>query len=223
RFNIYKGEKPDEAIILKFLQNLKTKMAAYSSQPKISLCVERDMIYKLNEETWKEIDRLVAQYKLLLYDYNRKTKRPASPAPLPEIKDDVRRFLQIVYSPEKVILGVIGYGFLWIQKDGGDFSYQGSVWYNKGTTFTKASQIPIIVYLERMKNGFLPSATGKIVNWDEYSKTPYLAFYSNNKRYEVWYEDKESLSLKIKEVVQPFNLKGIALWQLGMEEDDWLK
>lgn len=64
------------------------------------------MIYKWKKETWGEIDRLITQYKLIFYDYNKGRKIAFSPAPLPEIRNNVRRFLQIVYSPEKVILVV---------------------------------------------------------------------------------------------------------------------
>lgn len=86
--------------------------------------------------------------------------------------------------------------------------------------FTKTFKMPIITYLKRMKNGFLTPTTGKIINWDKYSKTPHLAFYSNNTRYEIWYENKENLDFKTKEIVKQFNLKGIAFWQLGMEENE---
>ncbi len=209
-----KKEAVNELVMLKFLPKIKT------ASGNISLCVERDMIYRWRPDTWSQVDKLVSQYKLLLYDYNKKANVACAGAPVPQIREDVKRFLKLVPYPEKVILGVPTHGFFWLGQEDGSYRYQGPVWYSKGLSFPKISSIPVTSYIEKMKGNerqIIPVA-GEIINWDKYSLTPYIAFYKGDKRCEIWYENADSLRQKIEEITRPFKLKGVALWRFGMED-----
>ncbi len=57
--------------------------------------------------------------------------------------------------------------------------------------------------------------------WDDRYAAPYLIYYDEKgTRHEVWYEDKSSLSAKL-DLVNSYNVAGIAIWRLGFEDDDF--
>ncbi|MBC7325026.1 MAG: glycosyl hydrolase family 18, partial [Moorella sp. (in: Bacteria)] len=54
--------------------------------------------------------------------------------------------------------------------------------------------------------------------WSNTFSVPYLFYYKDGVRHEVWYENAASLRLKL-EMVHRYGLKGIGVWRLGYEEN----
>lgn len=59
------------------------------------------------------------------------------------------------------------------------------------------------------------------VQWDELSKSPYFKYTdSAGINHEVWFESADSLGLKL-ELVQKYDIGGIAIWKLGNEDPEY--
>jgi len=54
---------------------------------------------------------------------------------------------------------------------------------------------------------------GSGINWDSTHKAPYAIY----KGQEMWFENAASISHKL-DLVNKYNIKGIALWRLGQED-----
>lgn len=52
--------------------------------------------------------------------------------------------------------------------------------------------------------------------WDNTSQSPWYRYTENNKYYQVWYDDRESLSLKY-DLADDRALKGVGMWALGYD------
>jgi spore germination protein YaaH len=60
----------------------------------------------------------------------------------------------------------------------------------------------------------------KSVQWDNVSQAPYFSYTDQNGHWHsVYFENSSSLAGKL-DAVNNYNLKGIALWRLGMEDPD---
>ena len=54
--------------------------------------------------------------------------------------------------------------------------------------------------------------------WDDSSQAPYFQYRdTGNRGHEVWFENAFSLGNKL-DLVDEYDLKGIAIWRLGMED-----
>ncbi len=54
------------------------------------------------------------------------------------------------------------------------------------------------------------------VQWDNTNSVPYLQYWQNGQKHEVWFENQYSLAMKL-DLVEQHNLRGIAFWRLGYE------
>lgn len=96
--------------------------------------------------------------------------------------------------PEKIVLGVAGYGFDW----------------NYGNGSSR-----YISYQMAMKTA---EKYKKSIQWDSQNQVPYYSYTDNNKHWHsVYFENASSLASKL-DLVNTYNLRGIALWRLGMED-----
>lgn len=99
--------------------------------------------------------------------------------------------------PEKILLGIPGYGFDWAtgQKP------------PKYISFAQAVE--------------LAASQGVNISWDNEGKVPYFKYRDIYRQdHQVWFENASSLTHKL-DVVEEFNLKGIAIWRLGMEDPEY--
>ncbi len=98
--------------------------------------------------------------------------------------------------PEKILLGIAGYGFDW----------------NYGMGNSRYLSYQMAMETAKKYN--------KIVQWDSGSQAPYYS-YTDGKGYwhSVYFENSSSLAFKL-DAVNKYNLKGVALWRLGMEDPD---
>jgi spore germination protein YaaH len=58
---------------------------------------------------------------------------------------------------------------------------------------------------------------GAKIQWDNVARVPYFKYTQNGQYHEVWFESKSSLEHKL-DIVKEYNIGGIALWRLGLED-----
>lgn len=136
------------------------------------------------------VDRMV----IMTYDNHWATGPAGSVAPLKWVEQNIIHAMREMPA-SKILLGIANYGYDWPVKGG------------KGTDIAAKSAIE----LARRK--------GATVNWDSASGTPYFHYTSSaGVKRVVWFESSYSLDYKLQ-LVNKYNLKGIAVWRLGNEED----
>ena len=99
-----------------------------------------------------------------------------------------------VVPSEKIILGLALYGYDWSN--------------NKGQAVATKNISSLV------------SKNNAYIKWDDLTKTPYFSYIKDGVYHEVWYENGESLKLKI-DLANKYNLGGIGFWRLGLEEKDF--
>jgi len=102
--------------------------------------------------------------------------------------------------PEKILLGVPGYGFDW-----------------------EAGQVNP-TYLSYSQAMDIAVSRGASIRWDDSGKVPYFyywnyGYWNYGKEHQVWFENVSSLTYKL-DIVNRYALKGIAIWRLGMEDPE---
>lgn len=107
--------------------------------------------------------------------------------------EKVAAFAASQIPPEKVLLGVAAYGYDW----------------QKGTTTGRGLSVPAAMNLA-LKNGAQ-------VEWNETAQVPYFTYVSGGQERVVYFENARSLKPKL-ELVRKYNLGGIGIWRLGLEE-----
>jgi len=107
---------------------------------------------------------------------------------------DVMKYAASQIAPQKVLLGIPGYGFDWQVGQ-------------KSTTY--------LSYAMAMERA---ASRGLSIKWDNNGKVPYFKYWDNNgQEHQVWFENASSLTHKLN-IVNEYNLGGIAIWRLGMED-----
>ena len=132
------------------------------------------------------------QIMLMTYDEN---GAPGQAGPVASISwvEQVIRYASSVIHSRKIVLGLAGYGYDWVQgKTGG----------------TAREFHDIQALADRM---------GVAPKWDNVAKVPYFRYYSASRTRIVWYENNWSASYKL-DLVNRYNLGGVAVWRLGGED-----
>lgn len=109
--------------------------------------------------------------------------------------ENVVKYAVTVVPKEKTMLGVAAYGYDW------------------SSSGTKAYGI----------NGMynVAAANNAAVMWDETSKTPYFNYTdASGIAHSAWFENNQSVGYKL-DLVNNYNLNGIAIWRLGLENADY--
>lgn len=107
--------------------------------------------------------------------------------------DQVAAFAVSQIPKEKVLLGVAAYGYDWQQ----------------GTTEGYGLSVP-----QAMSRA---ADYGATVQWDAAAQVPYFEYTSDGVPRIVYYENAQSLGPKL-DIVKKYDLGGIALWRLGLED-----
>ncbi len=122
---------------------------------------------------------------------------PFSDATQKNVEDSVK-ILENYYPSDKIILGLPFHGYDWPSSSG-----------EPGASTTGGG---MAVY---MKNATVSAKTyGRI--WDSGSHAPWYRYRSGDVWHQVWYDDDESLGLKL-DYVNSENLGGMGFWALGYE------
>ncbi len=168
---------------------------------KVTVCVPaktRDDI----TSTWsgpfdyKQIGRYAHYVIIMTYDEHGYDSGPGPIASSGWVRD-VAGYAVKNIPPEKILLGIPGYGFDWVQQQPPRY-----------ISFAQASE--------------LAACQGVNIMWDNAGKVPYFTYRDiDQQEHQVWFENASSLSYKL-DIVEEFNLRGIAIWRLGLEDPaDW--
>ncbi|MFL0198636.1 glycosyl hydrolase family 18 protein [Clostridium sp. WILCCON 0269] len=109
--------------------------------------------------------------------------------------ENVVKYAVTVIPREKIMLGMAAYGYDWSSSGAKAYGINGM--YN------------------------LASANNAAVKWDDVSKSPYFNYTDASGIYHsAWFENGQSVGYKL-DLVNSYNLKGIAIWRLGLENPDY--
>lgn len=144
---------------------------------------------------YREIGRYAHYVIIMTYDEHGYSSGPGPIASSGWVRA-VTKYAAENISPEKILLGIPGYGFDW----------------------TVGQQAPR--YISFAQAVALAASQGAGISWDNEGEVPYFRYrHGYGQDHQVWFENASSLTHKLH-IVEEFNLKGIALWRLGMEDPD---
>lgn len=160
--------------------------------------VSIDVFPKHNEENdvaaaydYEQLAQYADKIILMTYDYHGGWSDPGAVADLPSVERDLKYALSKI-PKTKLYLGVAGYGYDWS---------------SKGTESLEYSAITKLV-----------DRFGADVQWDEASKAPHFGYTGpDGVAHQVWYENSYSIKYKL-DLVNKYDIAGIALWKLGEED-----
>lgn len=142
---------------------------------------------------YKEIGRYSDIVVIMTYDEHGYHSGPGPIASNGWVRD-VARYAAEVIPPEKILLGIPGYGFDWTAGQ----SCPRYISFAQAVSVAESRQADIL--------------------WDDTARSPYFKYSDGDSAgHEVWFEDAASLNYKL-DILEEFGLKGIAIWRLGMED-----
>ena len=140
------------------------------------------------------LGQLVDNIFIMAYDYHWAGGVAGPIAPISWVYNVIDYTIMEI-DTNKVMIGLAGYGYDWIIDS--ESKRAKALSYNGVTNILKRENIR--------------------AEWDQESETPYFRYRDENGVHEVWFENKNSLFKKI-ELIKKFQLKGAALWRLGLED-----
>lgn len=145
------------------------------------------------------IGQIADQVYIMAYDEH---WRGGEPGPVASLgwTERVVRYATGVMPAQKIILGIPFYGYEWTAESRGDA---------KGN---KAYGAP---RLQRRAEEF-----GAKVTWDPVAGENVAIFKTDEGERIAWYPDERSVEAKLRLAYQ-YNLKGVSLWRLGFEPQEW--
>lgn len=142
---------------------------------------------------YAELAKYADQIIIMTYDNHGEWSGPGPVADIRWVESNLKYALQFM-PKNKIYLGIAGYGYDW--SSGGTQSLD---YTNAMETATKY---------------------GANISWDDAAKTPYFKYYDAQGEHQVWFENSRSLGYKL-DLVNKYDLKGVALWRLGQEAPDY--
>ncbi len=192
--NIYPG---DRGLFIQFLAELSAQLKP--SGYTLITCVPAKTSDKHNggwgdNFNYHEVGKYSDIVAIMAYDEHGSFSKSGGPIASIGWVERVAEYALTKLPPEKILLGIPGYGFDW-NVDQGSSRY---------LSYELAMQTA-----HRFE---------KSVTWDSENKVPYFNYLDNNgHRHKVYFENAASTAAKL-DVVKKYNLQGIAIWRLGMED-----
>lgn len=178
-----------------FIRELSQKLRARGKMVTISVFPKVGVPHDLNGAyDYRALAPYIDRMVIMTYD-NHWSTGPAGPvAPLPWVEDNIVYALREMPA-SKILLGIANYGYDWPVGGG------------RGQDIAAKKAIE------------LAERKGARVQWDSKSSVPFF-YYNNSKgeKHVVWFESSYSLDYKLQ-LVNKYNLQGVAIWRLGNEED----
>lgn len=150
---------------------------------------------------------------VMAYDehYQGKNSVPGPVASYSFVENSIKYLLRRNVEPNKIVLGMPFYGRLWNDSDteirGNSVTQQTAEnlakKYNEDIIFDTNKKSPVVKFTIT-KDGVQSTVGGQKL-------TP--------GNYEVWFENKDSIKFKL-DLVNKYNLKGVASWKLGQENSE---
>ncbi len=139
------------------------------------------------------IGRAADQVMIMAYDEHGYSSGPGPIASVGWV-EAVIKYALTTMAANKIMLGVPAYGFDW----------------------TVGLKGPKYLSYDMAIN--LAKQTKQTVLWDAAAKAPYFKYTgADGKNHEVWFENGQSTAAKL-DLVDKYDLRGIAVWRLGMED-----
>lgn len=130
---------------------------------------------------------------LMTYDEHGYSSGPGPIASYGWVRDVVKYAVEKI-PPEKILLGIPGYGFDWKAKETNP------------------------AYLSYSQAVVTAASRGVKILWDDQGEVPYYKYWDyDGQEHQVWFENASSLTHKL-EIVDRYTLKGMAIWRLGLED-----
>lgn len=160
--------------------------------------VSIDVFPKHNEENdvavaydYAELAKYADKIILMTYDYHAGWNGAGSVADIRSVEPDLQYALTLI-PKNKIYLGIAGYGYDWSSK--GVESVENDAIHNLITRY------------------------GANVQWDDASESPHFSYTeADGVSHQVWYENAQSLKYKL-DLVNNYNIAGVALWKLSGED-----
>ena len=192
--NIRRGDKEYYTTFISELKDTLTKhgyLTTVSVPAKTSDSYTSSWNYAFD---YKKLGQLADYVMIMAYDEHYKSSM-AGPIASINWVENILDYAKKQMPAKKIILGLALYGYDW------------------GNSTGQAVPSKNIVNLAKTNNSN--------IKWDENSKTPYFTYIKDNVYHEVWYENENSLRMKI-ELAKQYNLGGVGFWRLGLEEQGLL-
>jgi len=155
-----------------------------------------------SEYDYKAMGAAVDWLVIMAYDEHWAGGQPGPVASLGWV-DKILKYAVTAVSKEKILLGMPLYGYHWVKAPGADKFAKGS-----SVTYAKAREIA--------------GNANMTLGWDAEAGSPYLKFTDSAGTHELWFEDEQSLGLKM-DLMNKYDLGGAAIWRLGLEPAGWWK
>lgn len=193
-----------------FIENLNNQLE--SINPAITLSIDIYPTATIKQRIWdlEELKNSVDYFIVMTYDYHQRSTPYAGPnsplrgTPLSFDEDIIKNLAEItsIIPPQKIILGIPFYGYEWAT-----------------TTADKYSQTTSGAVASLQRIGELLQEKDLEIQWDRNSLTPYIVHEENGETKQIYFDNAESIALKI-DLVKQANLGGIAIWALGYEQQN---
>lgn len=134
------------------------------------------------------------QIALMTYDEHYAGGTPGAIASIGWVESVIKYAITVI-PKDKLLLGTAAYGYDW--SSNGTKAYGISGIYNLALTY------------------------GTVIKWDTVSQSPYFTYLDAvGVSHTVWFENAQSLNYKL-DLVNSYNISGIAIWRLGLENADY--
>ncbi|HUW65177.1 MAG TPA: glycosyl hydrolase family 18 protein [Spirochaetia bacterium] len=184
----------DRQLYNQFLAGLKAQLAPHGYLLTVSIPAETS---DQPADSWSgaydysTIGRTADLVALMTYDQHWSGGDPGPVAALSWV-DSVLSYATSAMPANKILMGIAAYGYNWSPN---------------GTNVVEWNQAGQL------------AGDGQI-GWDSASDSPYLYYYSGGVEHVVWFENDNSLAMKLQ-LVKQYQIAGIAFWRLGYENNDF--
>ncbi|XP_072920012.1 di-N-acetylchitobiase-like [Hemitrygon akajei] len=130
-----------------------------------------------------------------------------SSAPYHRVLSGISDYIRLGIDSRKLVMGVAWYGYDYTCKrflGVGECELE-TISRGVPCSYTEARQIPYKDIMQRLPR----SLTGRF--WDDDWKAPYFDYLDFNTYHEVWYNDPESISMRVS-IVKKLQIHGIGVW-----------
>lgn len=175
-----------------FIDQLSTKLRSKDKLITISVFPKINVPYELHGAyDYAALAPLIDRMVIMTYDHHYRTGPPGPIAPINWVEKNINYTLQYI-PQEKLLLGIANYGYNWP---------------SKGEAQDLGAQRAYSIANEK----------GVDIKWLEESKTPYFHYFNEQgQKHTIHFESSYSLAFKLN-LVNKYNLQGIAIWRLGNE------
>lgn len=153
---------------------------------------------------------LLDEMYIMAYDEHYRLGPPGPVASLPWTERVIRYAISVVPT-KKIVLGIPGYGYDWTtssQPQPGPAGAGGAVGGGSGSAGART--------VTGRNADRLLGQTQAQVQWDPTVGENVAVYGSADQAHTVWFPDQRSLQAKL-DLARQYNLKGVALWRLGLE------